>query len=80
MSRMSSWHRLLDQIETEALDESASLAGALRKCVALGGRTGSEQLRDWATLELEGYKDLDENPLARLSVGTRAAEDRRHHG
>lgn len=46
---------LVDQIEADALDENASLAGALRKCVILGGKAGSEQLRDWATRELEGY-------------------------
>ena len=54
---------LLDQIERDALDEGASLAGALRKCIALGGRTGSEELRDWATVELQGYKDLKTTPL-----------------
>jgi hypothetical protein len=48
---------LLEQIEEGALDSKTSLADVLRKCVALGGRTGSEQLRDWARRELDGYGD-----------------------
>lgn len=31
--------RLLDQIERDALDSSTGLADALRKCVALAGRS-----------------------------------------
>jgi AbiTii len=53
---------LIDQIEQDALDGEASLAGALRKCVALGGRAGSAELRDWATRELQGYEDGAETP------------------
>jgi hypothetical protein len=47
---------LLDDIEAEVLDSDASLAGALRKCVALGGHAGSRELRDWAAKEVRGYK------------------------
>ena len=54
---------LLDEIERDALDVNVPVATALRKCVALGGRSGSEKLRDWAVLELQGYKNLDETPL-----------------
>ena len=46
---------LLDEIEDGALDSKTALADVLRKCVALGGRAGSEQLRDWARRELDGY-------------------------
>lgn len=46
---------LLQQIEQDALDSKASLADALRKCVALGGHAGSVKLRDWASGELNGY-------------------------
>jgi hypothetical protein len=53
---------LIAQIEQEALDANASLAGTLRKCVVLGGKSGSEQLRDWATRELQGYYGHDELP------------------
>lgn len=57
---------LLDQIERDALNESTSVAAALRKCVALGGRSGSESLRNWATRELEGYYDADDLPQYRV--------------
>jgi hypothetical protein len=50
-------NKLLAQIESEALDERLPVAGALRKCVALGGKAGSSDLRDWATSELRGYED-----------------------
>jgi len=53
---------MLDQIERDALDESASVATALRKCVALGGRSGSQALRDWATQELDGYSGMSLEP------------------
>ncbi len=45
---------LLAEIEAEVLSDRP-LAGALRKCVILGGRAGSVELRDWATRELRGY-------------------------
>lgn len=54
--------RLLDEIEQASADTSISLADALRKCVILGGRAGSTQLRDWATRELKGYDTPDELP------------------
>jgi hypothetical protein len=53
---------LIAQIENGAVDGLASLAEALRKCVVLGGRSGSEELRDWATRELKGYSVADELP------------------
>jgi AbiTii len=51
---------LVEQIERDALDEGVSVAATLRKCIALGGRSGSEQLRDWATRELQGYYGEDD--------------------
>jgi hypothetical protein len=57
---------LLDQIERDALDERASVATALRRCVALGGRSGSQALRDWATQELDGYYGSDDLPEYRV--------------
>lgn len=51
---------LIDQIERDALDEKASLASALRKCVSLGGKSRSDELRDWATRELKGYSGVDD--------------------
>jgi hypothetical protein len=46
---------LVAQIERDVLDDSVPLAATLRKCIALGGKSGSEQLRDWAARELQGY-------------------------
>lgn len=46
---------LLTQIEQDLLSER-SLADALRKCIILGGRSGSHDLRDWAAQELRGYR------------------------
>ena len=53
---------LLDEIEQGAHDDSADLPSLLRKCIALGGATGSDRLRDWASLELKGYGGEDELP------------------
>jgi hypothetical protein len=57
---------LIDQIEQDALDDRVPVATALRKCVVLGGRSGSEELRDWATRELKGYRGEDQLPDYRL--------------
>lgn len=51
---------LLDQIESGALNSKTDLADLLRKCIALGGRAGSGELRDWARRELDGYRGVDE--------------------
>jgi hypothetical protein len=50
---------LLDQIESDVLDDSKPVAAALRKCVVLGGRAGSAELREWAARELHGYLSED---------------------
>lgn len=57
---------LLAQIEEGALEAGVPLADTLRKCVALGGRAGSAQLRDWARLELDGYASGQELPDYRV--------------
>jgi hypothetical protein len=58
---------LLAQIEDGALDSRTPLADVLRQCVALGGRAGSEKLRDWARRELDGYADgEDQLPKYRI--------------
>lgn len=46
---------LLSEIEAGAHDPRSDLAAVLRKCIALGGATGSEALRHWASRELKGY-------------------------
>lgn len=53
---------LLDQVQIGALDSSVPLADTLRKVVALGGETGSEELRGWASRELRGYGGSVELP------------------
>lgn len=59
---------LLTQIEVGALDSGAPLADTLRKCVALGGRSGSTELRDWARRELNGYKGEPEESIPAYRV------------
>lgn len=54
---------LIAQIERDALDEEVPVASALRKCIVLGGKSGSEKLRDWATRELKGYYGDDAGEL-----------------
>lgn len=46
----------------------------LRKCVALGGRAGSEQLRDWARQELDGYAGQEQLPRYRTVPATIAVD------
>jgi hypothetical protein len=53
---------LLAEIEREAMQEKPDLPALLRKCIALGGISGSVALRDWATRELKGYGDGDTLP------------------
>ena len=57
---------LLEQIEDDALDSKKSVADALRKCIALGGRAGNEELREWASRELQGYEQPDDVPDYRI--------------
>ncbi len=59
---------LLDEIERDALDDHVSVATSLWKCVALGGRSGSAAMRDWATRELDGYEGGEELPDYRIVV------------
>lgn len=53
---------LLGQIERGALDEKTSITSLLHKCIVLGGRAGSIELRDWARRELRGYEASDQLP------------------
>lgn len=45
---------ILDEIESEAI--GGDIVKALRRCLALGGRASSTELRDWASRELQGYQ------------------------
>ncbi len=57
---------LLEQIEQDALDDGVPVSTVLRKCIALGGKSGSVELRDWATRELKGYSIDDDLPEYRV--------------
>lgn len=57
---------LLERIEEGAIDPGRPLADTLRLCVALGGRAGSSDLRDWARRELDGYGSDDRLPDYRV--------------
>jgi hypothetical protein len=61
---MGSGSSLLAAIERDLLD-GKPLADLLRKCIMLGGRAGSQELRDWASKELRGYEPDDELPKYR---------------
>jgi hypothetical protein len=54
--------RLLQEIETGALDQKTPIADLLRKVIILGGQAGSEEMSDWASRELDGYGPDDELP------------------
>jgi hypothetical protein len=47
--------RLLREIEAGALDEETHIVDLLRKVISVGGQMGSNELRDWAKHELQGY-------------------------
>jgi hypothetical protein len=53
------------RIEKCALSSSGSVADALRLCIALGGKAGSSDLREWAARELRGYKGQPDLPAYR---------------
>lgn len=54
---------MLAEIESAAHDGGSRIADALRKCITLGGRAGSTELRDWATRELNGYSGVSDDDL-----------------
>lgn len=57
---------ILKSLRNQVLDESESLTGLLRKCLALGAVTGSDELRAWANNELKGYPDDSALPPYRV--------------
>jgi AbiTii len=56
---------LLNEIEKGAVDSQTPIGDLLRKVIALGGKAGSQELRDWAERELRGYGPDDELPTYR---------------
>ena len=57
---------LIGEIENESVRSNPDLPMLLRKCIALGGQSGSAALREWATQELKGYRGDDELPDYRI--------------
>ncbi len=57
---------LLGEIERDLLD-GKPLADLLRKCVLLGGKSGSVELRNWASKELRGY-GVDDGDVPRYRI------------
>lgn len=53
---------LLSEIEQDVVNDNVPTATLLRKCIVLGGRVGSTELRDWARRELRGYEATDDLP------------------
>lgn len=66
---------LLRSLRDRLLDESEPLAGLLRKCLLLGAETGSESLREWARMELNGFSSEDEVPDYRKVQGVPISMD-----
>lgn len=58
---------LLSQIEEDVVS-GRPLADTLRKCIILGGKAGSQDLRVWALRELKGYSDSGDEPPAYRTV------------
>jgi hypothetical protein len=58
---------LLWDIEAGAHNPDSDLPTLLRKCISLGGATGSARLREWATHELKGYGLEDSLPSYRVT-------------
>lgn len=55
-------HSLIGEIERDGLNSASDLADALRKCISLAGKAGSDELRSWANRELRGYGPNDRLP------------------
>ncbi|WP_122980475.1 hypothetical protein [Actinoplanes teichomyceticus] len=72
--------RLLQELETGALDSQKPIADLLRKAIALGGQSGSAELRDWARRELQGYAPEDELPEYRKIVAPLTLDGMTIHG
>lgn len=58
--------QIMQSLETALLDETQTVPSLLRKCLYLGEVSGSEELRAWASLELNGYPQDVELPAYRM--------------
>lgn len=57
---------LLQEIQTESIDESVSLAKTLRKCKVLAYKLGLDEFKQWVEYELNGYPNNDMLPSYRV--------------
>ena len=53
---------LLDEIRSDLVNESASLANTLRKAKILASEIGLSEFREWVEFELNGYTDWESVP------------------
>ena len=56
---------LLNEIRNDLTNESAGLPNTLRKALVLASELQSQELKEWATFELEGYRVADLAPIYR---------------
>jgi len=61
---------LLDEIRSDLVNESASLANTLRKAKILASEIGLPEFREWVEFELNGYPDRDSVPEYRRFQAT----------
>ncbi|ACF01661.1 hypothetical protein Rpal_3157 [Rhodopseudomonas palustris TIE-1] len=54
--------KLLDEIASDAIDDTTSLSVLLRKCLLLAHHLKNDKLKAWADQELNGYSDADALP------------------
>jgi hypothetical protein len=63
---------ILEQIQTDLLNQDVPLSTILRKAKVLASQLHSEKLADWVSQELDGYKSDKDLPdyrvLGRLAV------------
>lgn len=57
---------ILEQIQESLLDRNELLTDTLRKAKILAHKLKSEELQNWVSLELNGYKSVDELPDYRV--------------
>lgn len=57
---------LLQQIQNEAVDTNADVAGLLRRCRILAQRLGVIDFKNWVIWELEGYPSIEALPEYRV--------------
>ena len=65
---------MLDQIQSDILDDEVPISAILRKAKVLAAQLNSEELKQWASSELDGYAEISDLPDYRVirtsSAGT----------